>query len=256
MTEVPEAPNVYETKEGPYRWNYDYYREYMRALAKGPEYVLPTAEFPYRIEISRIWHSTLDRQRRDSEDGIERYSLAGLKRKKIDADTPVILQTLPAIGLPDEVPVEVLISQLKKVKKHDAMTDVVGDIHSHPEKLAWKIWGPVQISKPHTAYLSDGDLFGLSTHCRSSPLLYFRGVVQGNNHLFAFRTRENIDMEPRETVDRSTFIRRWRSAKLKSWDMNRAIAASERLVLYRGNPGEDLVKVFPPKWLAESWKNQ
>lgn len=247
MEEV-EIPRVITGKEGPNRWNYEYFREYLRAISRGPNFLESALNYPQWIQLSPDWHQMFDNHAVESEDGLERWSLIGFRKNQ--GDIPIILQMKPKRGMPDHIPSRVIDKEIQDAIGEGVIDDVVGDTHSHPEKLAWEIW-KIRIPKPHTAWLSPGDFFRISTAARIK-YLPVQCVIQGNNQLVVLKTSHTKEVRS-PYPSQKEFEKYWYGRGLSPEGLNLAIAAKYRLVLYRGNPGEDLRKIFPPRWLAEAW---
>ncbi len=224
------------------RWSYDYFHEYLLALARsGEKFLLPQDQYPTRIALNPNWHGLLDQLREITRDAIERWVFVGFKEDRRTLYFPKV----PVKGLPDRIPNEVVLEKIKEARNR-GIIGLVGDIHSHPGvdisteqsyndyKRYPKIFADMKLPG-----FSVGDL---STLIQPENTLQMRGVVAGYFNLFAFRTRgtENTPIDAlRELVAKP-------STSGLAWDSNIRIAKHYNLVLYRGEAGKDLVRVFPP----------
>lgn len=251
-------------------WNYHLFREYLLSLTRGKDFLLPVDQYPNAIELSNDWHEVLDKMRTDSRDGHERWALIGYKEDR----RGIYLPTIAAKGLPDHVPAEVMLEERDRAKVKAGITGLLGDLHSHPKGLVKDIWGASfedlfdELFKEDSeiAIFSAGDLY-----CMVIPGSFnlMRGVVQGRENLFAFRTRESTDLGISQNVFRQdAFEKYWyeknrfrylgnvknfgvrRIQALTShadpWNVNTGIAERHKLVLYKGSSGANLTKVFSP----------
>lgn len=176
--------------EIPRKWDYNLFREYLLALTRGEEFLLPIADYPEEIDLNSTWHEALDSMRTKSTDGIERLCVIGgdLEGRK------VIVQVIPATGKNRHVPSHVTDDQVKKALKVGADV-VLGDIHSHPAPLYWR-YGLSSGKMETRACFSAADLYLLVRKYNK----YFIGIVQGHENLFAFRSRES------KARDRLTYL--------------------------------------------------
>lgn len=242
-------------------WEYNHFKEYLLSLTEGQEF-LPIDRHPNSIELSEGWHQTLDQMRKDSQDGIERWALVGFK----DDKKSLYLPAIAAQGLPDHVPASVMSNEVHKAKNTAGIMGLVGDIHTHPRELKESIWGKfINGSKKDIARFSAGDLYTLLVPSRWGS---FISIVDGDENLFAFRTRTTNDIGINSAFfNQESFERYWYqengfvykgnvqqfgaqrvipvSPNANVWKVNTDIAERHNLVLYRGKIGENLEKVFP-----------
>lgn len=260
-------------------WSYEIFRQYLLALGRryvdrrtsipltqgpisyrNPEFILRTDQYPKEIELSLDWHSILDKIRKDSGDGVERLSVVGTK----DNERSLLVQALAAQGLPDYVPAEVIIAQLQKAIEQYHLTTITGDIHSHPRKLLERIWSKVMPIN-NRGMFSAADLYRIVTPNASMPMIE---VVEGNDNVFAFRTKDTINTGlGSELFSQEAFEKYWYerngfrylgpvekfganraipiSPRASGWNVNLGIAERHKLVIYRGYSGKNLVREFP-----------
>lgn len=254
-TESPPTPEV---------WDYETFREYLLALTRGKDFLLPREDYPTRIQLSDDWHGLLNGMRQESRDGKERFALVGFK----DDHRAIYLPRTTALGESTFVPGEVILKTIEQAKRQAGITELVGDIHSHPNGW-WKKIHDMQniILKPFGGDLhafSPGDLY-----CMVLPDLYLPmiGLAESDRNLFAFRTKQS-EMVPGNELgfDQDKFDQHWAkqfglkivtvgkakvaltlNPRSNPWEVDKAIAQRHGLVLYKGAPGLDMVKVFPNK---------
>lgn len=229
-------------------WTYEHFREYLLALGRGNEFLLPINQYPDIINLSEEWHSTIeDARKKTAETGYEHFFNVGTKH---EART-VHLPTNPRVGNQGSIPSDVqsgLLSDYVRI----GVNSIPGDIHSHP-------------SSDHAEF-SLGDLYRL-LYPNSKNL--FIGVVEGNENLFAFRTKGSRNTGLDSTVlNQGTFAKYWYEQNgwefkgynpktgaemarpnnrdvTSVWQLNLKVARRHNLVLYSGDAKTELVKVFP-----------
>jgi len=237
-------------------WKYDYFREYLLALSRGDNFLLPRRDYKKRVRLDENWHDVLDTIRRESKDGVEKYSVIGVNKEK----RAVFVREVPLSGHADHVPVETIHLAVDEMERKVG-ADLVVDIHSHPDWLLSGLWGDSK--EVRRAAFSPGDLFRLIHKSQS----HFVGVlVEGNENLFVFRTRgtERVDLNL-VVLSQQTFTDYWlnyygfrrfrlgsgtevmtnQNKKITGWDVNVGIAERHKLVIYRGLSGGDLFRVVP-----------
>lgn len=229
------------------RWVYEtHFREYARLLGrKGNEALESISRFPQKIELDKTWHTVLDRLRAETKtDGFERYALIGYRPNSTEFYFP----ELPAKGEPSSIPRAVKGDMRWKAWEKYGVTAVVGDFHTHP--------GGSAFSMP--------DLFGFLNKF-SGPKPFIRGLANEQENIFAFRTGETFMVSEIDTPEKrfsAVFEDYWlEQAGYKNdadrvhivpvipdaniWKANLGIAEAHRLALYRGKPGEDLIRAYP-----------
>lgn len=240
------------------KWEYPRFREYMLALTKGPDFLLPFDRYPKRIELSNPWHELLDQMRRESKDGVERWALIGFK----DDRQSLYLPTTLTKGSSHRISVGVANRAIAYAKAKAGIVDLVGDIHSHPNGWLEKLYHlqnlPYALFKGNSHGFSIADLFALSYQ----P---FIGLAEGDRNLFAFKSRETHTV-PGHALGSNLdeFEKHWNhkmgirkisigdsqaeiaiDPRSNIWSMNKKIAKKYKIVLYKGSPDKDLVRVIP-----------
>lgn len=256
-----ETADLFKPKENS-SWQYPYFREYLLALTRGKDFLLPINQYPNKIQLSNQWHETLDRMRRDTLDGKEKWSLIGFK----DDRRSLWLPTAPVTGEASFVGWEHMSKQIDRAKEKEGITELLGDIHTHPSWYEKKIWGPFKKRNSNVARFSAADLYTILLPSRYRPII---GVVEGNDNLFAFRTRSTRTIAPWQYPNnQDEFERYWYtrggfvykgsvreygadravpiSADASGWKVNTLIADHHDLVFYRGQSGKDLNLVYKP----------
>lgn len=255
-------------------WDYNRFREYLLLLTKGENSLLSIDQYPQAVALSEDWHSLLNKMREDSVDGIERWALIGYKKGK----EAIYLPTVAAKGLPYDVSVEGMAESRHKAITQVGITGLLGDIHSHPIALEKENGRKLFIKSPE---LFEGGVFEVGPSARSFSAgdLYsmfvpgnhklVMGLVAGDENLFAFRTRETTGLGigayflSQETFEKSWYekygfqyfsnVNEFGASGIKqvrpdasNWSVNLGIAETYKLVLYKGDAGKNLVKVFSP----------
>ena len=221
-------------------WNYEQFRQYLIRLTEGRGALLPVDQYPDKIELSEDWLKVISKMRVDSQDGKERHALVGYR-----PGGGIILQTLPSQGLSDTVPREVVKEAIKRAREKAGVIGILGTIHSHAVKrLQQRNWWKLRMEdKRHNAVFSTEDLYGLLIAEQFSP---FEAVVQGNDMLFAFQSRETQGLGmPSVAFPQHVFTAYWHQQFAHDRDMNIEIARRHNLVFYnRAYPGNDLKRVY------------
>lgn len=227
-----------ERKPTPRIWNYEHFRQYLIALGRGEQFLLPVSQYPDIKELSSDWHELLDRTRKLTADtGKEHYTDIGINA----TNRSVHMLDKPLSGQTGAIPSE-LRQNLRSVARSSGVERIPGNVHSHP----------------HSNHLtfSVGDLYGMVIP-RSPELLM--GVVDQSENLFAFRARESITTGVEAGIlNQESFARVWyeqngwkfkgndsiSGAEIASpakpdapsiWGLNLKIAARHNLVLYSGD---------------------
>jgi len=267
-----ESGDLIQPQQKIERWSYkDHLKEYLLLLAsKGSEGLELINRFPKQIELSSAWHELLNDMKEASQDGIERLAVIGFKEDR----RRLFLPTIPIKGMPEKIPPEELEKEIFRVRNKFGMTDMIGDIHSHPKDLYGGLRGKFRLAKdfiegintkgqPH---LSAVDLYRVvtSSNYQAYPgFLPIIGVVHGNANVFAFKTRETRPLPvPPVFFNKESFSKYWyekygfnysrgegitgvKSSRANLWAMNIGIAERHKLALYRGRSGGDLVRTYP-----------
>lgn len=236
-------------------WNYEIYREYLWAVCKSKDCLLPIAEYPSQFVLSKRWHRAFDLIRTDP---LERWGLIGYQ----DGQRRLIVSRIAATGLMGSVPGDVMSATINRARLKTGISDLAGDFHSHPRNPTSETQGAFSL----------GDLYGL-LHCLSKqrpsdPPEFFRFVVDGNNNLAVFGTRGSLKIVLDNLQDNyEDFAKYWYkrfSWNFKGfsptegelaepvsrdapsvWTINRAVAHQYQLALYRGLKDKPLVRNYP-----------
>ncbi len=235
-----EPPELELAKERPpqppKRWDYETFKEYLLAQARGKEFLLPLNEFPEEIELSSKWHDVLNTMRnKTNKDSVERVGLVGYNLDQ------------RAIYLPDKKIVEIpwtwernapVSTDAINIQRAQVMIQgaegLTGVLHSHPPHdinvLGFRI---------KTGRLSAGDLYDILAVDTYGPMI---GVATGAINSLAFRTRESII--PRD--DHKTFYDLWEGdPQLENLD--EVIAQKYNIALYKGEKDGTLKRTYPKK---------
>lgn len=247
-------------------WTYEnHLKNYLLVLGRlGKDGLERRENFPRIMTLSRDMNLNIERIRIAQRDGHERYALLGYSPQSSD----IIFPSKPAKGDRDSISTQTVVEEMKKMKDDLGVVAFVGDIHSHPSARIYypEHWAedPATISarlatfvdktgKSDLAAFSPQDLYSMmSTRETYSQSMQVMGVVQGRKNLFAFATRETFSVKPNE-LSWNAFEAYWvqklqeitSSGETKVdpiWELNLMIAKAHNLVLYKGNPGEVLVR--------------
>lgn len=262
------APETYDAIPG---WDFEYYREYILGLSRSREFLLPIAEHPSRIDVNATWHEVFNSMRHDAR---ERWALIGYE----DGMRRLVLPKVAEVGLSHSVPYEVMRGGLEKARRRAGITDMVGDIHSHPADTGdpgWKI--PKKITSSGEAAFSIADMFGfLSGIVHQQPSVknrFIMCVVQGNENIMALASRESlVSVRNSFTGSYEDFARSWYNkfrweykgniplsqgggeladplpnSVTSLWGINKGIAHQYQLVLYRGFTDTPLLRDYPAR---------
>lgn len=252
-------------------WNYEVYREYLLALSRGREFLLPIEEYPSRIDLSGPWHEVFNQIRAGSHEG---WALLGYEA----GQRRLILPRVAEKGLSHSVPHEVMSAGLAKARTKAGITDLVGDAHSHPRPytdLSWHI-PSVETSAGEAAF-SLGDLYGFLYDLRMQrPADSKRSVMfvaEGNENISAFVTRRSLELVRNNfTGTYEQFAKQWygrygwnfkgskpasegggelaepaRADAPKVWQINKGVAYHYQLALYRGFKDKPLLRDHPAR---------
>lgn len=246
-----------EKKESVNRWTYDQFREYLLALTRGPEFLLPSVEYPDEIQLSEDWQEILGRMGEETKDGFERWALVGFKADK----RALYLSEISAKGTKIHVPSEVMEETLDRAKSQLHIVNLVGDVHTHPHH---------PFSLPGSIDFSAGDLYTLLAATqygqREKSMIM---VLEDGSIAAAFRARDtDISSIKMNIFSEESFEKYWyekngfrykgleefRSDPFAMIDprasngkVNLDIAARHKLVLYKGKINQPLIRQFPQR---------
>ncbi len=252
-------------------WDYEMFREYLLALSRGKEFLLPIEEYPSKIELSRPWHEVFNQIRQVPTEG---WALVGFQA----GQRRLILPRIAEKGISHSVPYEVMSAGIDKAKTRGGITDLVGDIHSHPKDFRDPSWHIPSIETSEgLGSFSLSDLYGLlyslgqqrPSDTRRSLML----VTEGNENIAAFATRRSLEVVRNTDLGSyEKFAAKWyekygwrfkgirtdsqgggelaeqvRADAPKLWQINKGIAYHYQLALYRGFKDKPLLKDYPAR---------
>jgi|SRR3990170_3719234 len=257
MLEGERTESREETGRRTDRWGYETrFKYYLLRVAmlgnKGAELI---DSFPKKIELNDAWHNTMNRMRDVSRDGIERGIPVGFREEGLTLYLPQ--EFLLGTGK------KAAVSTPQEAFKEFGISHLIGAIHSHPsswiQRLAVKTILSTRLVKGIEGF-SARDLF----YMLDGNGLPVEAVVEKDHNFFAFRTRDTRDI-PTDSPLRSerAFERHWYRKyggyfpgksdltfiTLPSYStlkVNIGIAGAYNLALYKGDPGKDLVRSYPP----------
>lgn len=230
-------------------WTYGHFKEYMLALGRGKQFLLPIDQYPDIIELSNNWHESLEANRRlTTISGKEHYLTIGFK----EVARSLHLPTKPYAGTEGMVPSDV-IKESQSHARQAGIDQIIGDVHSHPHQ--------------EHLHFSIGDLYGIVV---SGSEEFIKGILGKDENLFVFKARESTTTGLDHIVlNQDGFSKLWyeqngykylgkdpvkgeMATPIKPdapsvWHLNLKIAKRHNLVLYSGDAKGDLVKVFPTK---------
>jgi hypothetical protein len=255
----------------PEGWGYEMYREYLLAVSRGRDYLLPIEDYPSRIELSQQWHDTFNQIRSKP---YESWALVGYE----EGQRRLVLPAVAEKGLSHSVPNDVQFAAMNKARLKAGVTDMVGNIHSHPRRNTDSSWNiPSQPTSEGHGNFSLGDLYYLLSYISrqrpSDPVSFFMFVTEGNENIGAFGTRGALE-RTRNSFNESSdqFAEKWyrkfgwkyngreeesegggelaeqvdKDAK-SIWTINRAVAHHYQIALYRGFTNGPLLRNYPTK---------
>jgi hypothetical protein len=228
-------------------WEYEsYFREYAFLMGSKGKDALETLEnYPARIELGRSWHRALDSMRSETaSDRNERFAIVGY----IETSRDFYFPEQSEIGEPYAIRVGLVNHMLVEAREQHGVDSIIGDLHTH------HYVGP----------LTFGDFYSfLDRSWFHQP--YIRGLVNPQENIFAFQTRETYAVSDFGIPGYSSsegFKNYWRKKAgfmpsdkphhirravptADMWSANIAIARAHRLALYRGKPEQDLIRAYP-----------
>lgn len=224
-------------KDSKLYWDYDKFQEYLLALTRGPNFLLPLTQSPTEFILNSYWHTILNRMRGDK---VENYAIVGFKTDQ----RSLWIRDYPIKGATDHVPSEIIEREYQEARDKAGIIGAIGDLHSHPRMLGEKICGA----------FSAADLFWFL----KNKSVYLKGITDGQNNIFAFKSREVVPINfPSHAFNLKTFEKiwyenngfvfdgsNWRSlSSTDEFQINIAIAKKHNLVLYKGSPNQPLKRV-------------
>lgn len=238
------------------RWGYDTHFKYYlyRMGVLGNEGVDSITNFPERIELNEKWHEALNRIKKESNDGRERWIPVGMRADR----TLDFVPTTTVKG--DFISAKTLTAD--QVKEKYGIVHHIGEIHSHPSDIINRFGVNLIVA---TRLVKDFEGFSPEDlhFMVSREGLPMTGVVEKSNNYFAFRTAETRDLPTESPLrDSRAFSSHWSrkyggrylgESHLSFWasprfsvrELNMGIAEAYNLALYKGKPGADLVREYP-----------
>lgn len=213
--------------------------------SKGNEGLESLEKFPKRIALDTSWHKTIDQMRGETRgDGVERFTVIGFREDSRDFYFPEVAAPGDTHSVPRAVKGDMYWRMWEKYK----ITSILGDFHTHLGGSEFSI----------------KDLWGLLNRL-TAPKPFLEGVATEHENIFAFRTRETFMVSQIDTTQSSfkpVFEDYWLEKAGYKYDESRVylvpikpdadiwkaslgIAEAHRLALYRGKPGQDLIRAYP-----------
>ena len=245
-------------------WSYDNHLSYYLMLLGrfGGKSLESIDHFPDRMALNGQWQNLLDQMRNESQDGIERWAYIGINE---DRGT-VALSEKSVRGEANRIPYDVAQNEKERVIETKEVTNFVGRIHSHPKIINWQ-YGDLKGAFSDIGWFSAADLYFL-VHRRPE---YLTVLVEGDDNLFAFRTRESHSKDNLRYLGffgpkgQKGFEKYWYERngiilvdghraksvagnKFNNSDrerLNLSIAERHKLVFYRGKSLNNLAKIYP-----------
>lgn len=245
---LPAISAVLKNKPTGGVWPYSYFREYLLALGTGSKFLLPEAQHPDLIELSKDWIDTLHRMNVLTQDEYEYYAPIGYRLLPVERRA-LLLPTRPFRGSRGSVTPEVQ-SKARGAVKDIGNEDVLGDIHSHPHRdhLVFSVadmYSLLTPTKPDYVMAVVGDnefLFGLRTR-DTKPSIFARSQVEFCKFWYSQNGYEYVGCDNPNRGE----VAHQRTGSASIWDINKKIAQAHRLILYSGDYKNGLVRTFPIK---------
>ena len=244
MHEIFRKNNPEKKQEQPPKtWKYEYFKEYLLALGRGPNFIESIQNFPKEIELSNTWHKTFNQLRSETQDGFERHIFIAIDPNS----SSILLPIKPVVGTESHVSAKKIFQQIAWGMDKN-IEDFIGSMHSHP------------VGNDFSA----GDLFELVYH-HHEQIMCLAGADQ---NLIAFGTRETnkTDLDYLK-LDKSQldFMAYWYNSNgykrngnyIWKTDNSRAnyddlrkiemmIAEKHKLAIYLGEPNQSVKRIHPP----------
>lgn len=254
-------------------WDYETFREYLLALSRSREFLSPIEEYPSRIDLSEPWHEVFNQIRVNDFEG---WALVGYEIGQRRLVLPIVAEK----GLSHRVPNAVRVAGLEKARVKAHISDLVADIHSHPRSATDSSWFiPTVLTSEGVGAFSLADLYGLlndlskNKNRPSDPKRSLMFVAEGNENIAAFGTRRSLEIIRRDFPDSyKQFAEKWygkygwkfigsnpssqgggelaeqvRVDASKLWQINKGVANTYQLALYRGFKDRPLLRDYPAR---------
>jgi len=231
------------------RWSWEkHFRNYLLMLAKkGDKGLESLKNYPSKVDLGPDINEVLDRCRKETETGDERYGLSGA-----DADGFQLFVSQKFWkgneewfngGLRKMVPGEVVYAA-RVGASEKGLEVILGDIHSHPWSMFEGMMMELGIRDLH--YFSAPDILGL---LKLKDV--FRMLVTGNQNLLIMKSVETAatvkDLEMSGEEFENYWFDKVTGVSQNNWGatVNKKICEAHRLVLYKGKRGKELHRIFP-----------
>jgi hypothetical protein len=245
-----------EKENQPLKWGYETgFKYYLYRIGiLGTEGVESIKKFPDRIELDATWHSRLNAMRSESSDGIERWVAVGMKEDRS-------LDFIPKDFVKGHYTHADALTP-EQVSEQYGIIHNIGEIHSHPSdwfnRMGVNLIVATKLVKGYEGF-SDQDLYGMVDGFG----LPMSVVVEKEHNYFAFRTEETQDLPATSPLSAAMAFNNhwsrkyggyyfgkshqsfWASPQFSLKEMNRGIAEAYNLALYKGKPGDELIREYP-----------
>lgn len=252
-------------------WDYETYREYLLALSRGREFLLPIEDYPSRLELSEPWHEAFNQIRANSHEG---WVLIGYQA----GQRRLVIPRVAEKGLSHSVPHAIMSAGLEKARTKTGITDLIGDAHSHPRTSTDLSWNILSVLNNEKAAFSLADIYGflddLSKQRPSDPKISVMFVAEGDENIAAFATKRSLELVRNNFSGTlyEEFAKKWyerygwrfegneptsqgggelaepdRAGAPNLWQINKGIAFEYQLALYGGFKNRSLLRDRPAK---------
>lgn len=230
-------------------WIYSHFREYLLNVGRHSNFVESIHNFPDVIELNPGWHDILNKMRRQTIND-ELYSVISVNQ----TNQQLLLQENPATANPGQVNHNVIREVRQKVMNSNRVDHIIGDIHSHPGRT----------DNSYLAGFSAEDMYCLI----AEPRIKLMTVVQGDENLFIFRTKETKPLPLHESImTQEAFAKKFyeqnghqyiksdeygtltqrQSNSSNNRQLNVDIASAFQIAFYIGKQDQLLKRIYPLK---------
>ncbi len=240
---------IQEVQYGSDFWSPEAFHNYLIILGRGEEVLLRKAHYPSKIALSHDWHVTFrDMAVQTVKDSRERMAIIGHKN-----DDKVYLPTFYIKGSNGHIASKLIAEGKADAKAKHGIQGEIGSLHTHPLDY------PGQSTRP---FFSPTDLFNHLYPNKAHMLV--SGVIQGDQYIFAFSSRETLQTLVPEIMTHQGFTDYWVQKQyqdtfgsfssmifpsidkaLNGSELNRVIAERHHLVLYHGKVGKPMYRHYP-----------
>lgn len=257
-------------------WSYNQFKDILlNSNRRGS--ALSLSDFPQFIQLDHQFHGLLNGLRiATSMDGVERWALLGVKNESSpsmegygirgrESKKATLMASDFIKGRRDHVPYEIIEKEIKEAERADIK--FLLDIHSHPSDYLPLL---LRFIRPfysrvvaNWAQFSPADLHRLVTPYDALPAMV---LVASKSNLLAMRTRDTIDIPGFGSyITQDQFSDNWNGKfglginpiyfflnLVDSLEhiftpqaLNISIAKEHKLVLYKGDVNEELMRIYP-----------